>query len=199
MIVWIKKLFNRLMQHEQCVSTFTFSFCVGIYIAFSPFMGFHTAQVFLFSWLFGLNFAVLLAVSLFINNPWTMVPVYSVDYFFGDKLLSFLGFDHYAWNPSWVSYANEWFSYYVGVSGFSFWAFMIGGNVLGIGSGLIAYPLVKNLAVLILKGKKKVAYRVAQSEFAVHAMATKAKPVLQRVAEPQKSYTRNAHESSDAE
>ncbi len=208
MIAWGKKLFNRLMQHEQCVNTFTLSFCVGVYIAFCPFMGFHTALVFLFSWLCGLNFAVLLAVSLLINNPWTMVPVYGLDYFLGDWTLSFLGFDHYAWNPSWVSYANEWFARSVGVSGFSFWAFMIGGNLLGIGAGLLAYPLVKTVATFMLKGRKKMAHHtstlsasqhtaVAQSKQAVHSMATKAKSVVQQVVEQPKQYVRNAREISN--
>ena len=91
MITWIKKIFTRLLQYEQCVATFTLSCCMGIYIAFCPFVGFHTAMVFVFSWLFALNVSVVLAVSVLINNPWTMLPVYGFSYFCGDWILSWLG------------------------------------------------------------------------------------------------------------
>lgn len=174
MIRWVKKVFARLLQYERCVHTFTLSCCMGIYIAFSPFVGFHTGMVFLFSWLFALNFSVVLAVSVTINNPWTMVPVYGLSYLFGDWILSFFGVNHYAWNPSWVSKGNELLSQYITLSGFSFWAFMIGGNILGIGLALLAYPIVKRVATMMVKGKTRVINTMRKSKEVVRSMAAKA-------------------------
>jgi len=173
MMIWVKKIFVRLMQYEHCVQTFTLSCCVGIYIALSPFVGFHTAMVFLFSWLFALNFSVVLAVSMMINNPWTMMPVYGMSYLCGDWMLSWFGLNHNAWNPSWVSKGNELLSNYVSFSGFSFWAFMIGGNILGLGLALIAYPIVKRVATMMVKSRAKVINSVIKSKEAVRSMAKK--------------------------
>ncbi len=197
-MVWINKLVQRLLKHERCANRFALSCAVGIYIAFSPFLGFHTALIFLFSWLFSLNFAVVLAVSVLINNPWSMVPVYGVGYLLGDWMLSSCGMNHVMWNPSWVTQGNELFAHYIGFSDFSFWAFMIGGNVLGLSLGLLGYPMIKSLAGIMLKSKKKVLHTVLQSKRAVRAIANKAKPVLQRVVEKQKQYARKSHEISDA-
>lgn len=180
MMKWVQKIFARLMQYERCVQTFTLSCCVGIFIAFSPFVGFHTAMVFLFSWLFALNFSVVLAASMMINNPWSMVPVYGLSYLCGDWILSFFGVNHYAWNPSWVSKGNELLSSYVSFSGFSFWAFMIGGNILGIGLSLLAYPIIKSVANMMVVGKAKVVSTVLKSKEVVRSMATKAQQVAVR-------------------
>ena len=174
MIGWIKRVFARLLQYERCVQTFTLSCCVGIFIAFSPFVGFHTAMVFLFSWLFALNFSVVLAASIMINNPWSMAPVYGLSYLCGDWILSFFGVNHYAWNPSWVSKGNEFLSNYVSFSGFSFWAFMVGGNLLGIGFALLAYPIIKSVATAMVASRAKVANTVRKSKEMVRSMKTKA-------------------------
>lgn len=179
MMIWLKKIFARLLQYDPSINSgrsvwkFTLSCCVGIYIAFSPFVGFHTAIVFLFSWLFALNFSVVLAVSMMINNPWTMMPVYGISYLSGDWILSWFGLNHYAWNPSWVSKGNELLSSYVSFSGFSFWAFIIGGNLLGLGLALLAYPIIKSVVNMMLTGKTRVMNTVIKSKEVVRSMAKK--------------------------
>lgn len=177
-----RKLLARLISYERCMHTLTLSCCMGIYIAFSPFVGLHTAMVFLFSWIFALNFAVMLAVSMFINNPWTMMPVYGAGHFFGDQILSWWGVDHYEWNPSWIISANSWIKSHIGFGGISFWAFMIGGNILGIGLSLGCYPMIKRLlSAAKAHGKKRVAQTVIRSKRAVKKLAAKAKPLLNKV------------------
>jgi uncharacterized protein (DUF2062 family) len=78
------------------------SFCVGTYIAFSPFPGFHTWITLLLAWIFSLNVAVVFAASIFINNPWSMLFIYSGDYFFGDFLLRFVMTDTCSLDPQWM-------------------------------------------------------------------------------------------------
>jgi uncharacterized protein (DUF2062 family) len=52
------------------------SFAVGVFIAFFPIFGIHTLLVILASFLFRLSFPLMLAGA-FVNNPWTIVPMYA--------------------------------------------------------------------------------------------------------------------------
>jgi len=71
-----------------------------------------------------------------------MIPVYSTNYIFGDWLLKFFGLDPLALNPSWMGSINNLMAKYTGLSGLSFWSFMIGGNLLGLVISVILYPVV---------------------------------------------------------
>ena len=132
--------FKSLIKKERCAHKFALSCCIGIYIAFSPFIGLHTAMVFLFSWLFALNTAIMFAVSLFINNPWTMLPVYGVGYIVGDWLFKLFGVNGLSWNPGWYSTLLKTYS---NCSSISLGAFLVGGNLLGLGIGGIIYPIMR--------------------------------------------------------
>ena len=115
----LSNFFARLVLQEKSAYKLAASCALGAYIAFSPFVGLHTVMVFAFSWLFALNSAVTWAVSVAINNPWTMMPVYGVDYLVGD-----------------------WCAQYFGITLPAGWAFLIGGNLLGLLIGVMLYPIV---------------------------------------------------------
>lgn len=139
--VMFRKLYHKLrtyFRHERCPRKLSFSVAVSVFIAFSPFVGFHTAMAFLFSWVFALNAGMLLAMSMSINNPWTMIPIYATDHVVGDGIFQLLGIDGMMLNPSWLSSFNAWLSQTVGMSGISVWAFVIGGNLLSI---LLAFSM----------------------------------------------------------
>ncbi len=131
---------------ERCPHKLALSFSVGAYIAFSPLIGLHTAMAFLFGWLFALNTAVLLSVSIAINNPWTMVLVYGSNHIVGNWLFQLLNIDGMSWNPGWLTSCNLFLYKYLG-TGISFWAFFIGGNLLGLCIGGMIYPIVKRLFI----------------------------------------------------
>jgi len=140
----IRKFLETLVLKERNPNTLALSFCLGVFIAFSPFICFHSALIILFCWLFSLNLAVAFASTWLVNNPWTMVPVYWTDYVFGNWFLrTFLGIDPVALNPTWMNSLNRFICSYTGISGLSFWGFMIGGNLLGILVSIILYPIVK--------------------------------------------------------
>ena len=143
MLAKIKDFFKNLALKERSSHKLSLSLCVGIYIAFSPFPGFHTMMVFMLSWLMSLNFGIVLASSIAVNNPWTMVPVYGAGHVFGRWLcVSALGVgDMSTYNPTWVSSFNDWIAQYIGMPAVSLWAFIIGGNILGIALALIFYPI----------------------------------------------------------
>ena len=146
----IKSMYKKIrsfFKNESCPRRLAFSVSLAVFIAFSPFVGFHTAMVFLFSWLFALNAAVLLAISMFINNPWTMVPIYAADHIVGDRIFYFFGINSMEFNPDWVSSLNTWIHHYTGMEGISLWAFLVGGNLLSFLLAGITYPVVRYLSM----------------------------------------------------
>lgn len=130
----IKSSIKNAFTQGWTVEKLTLSSCIGIYIAFSPFPGGHTIIMLLARWLFNINFPILFITSS-INNPWTMVPFFTLDYFFGYWLIhTFLGI-----NPGWsISLAKIFGSGEICV-----WSFLIGGNILGIIVAFLSYPFVK--------------------------------------------------------
>lgn len=144
----IKKVFKQLLLKERSPKKLALALSVGIYIAFSPFPGFHTLMVFAFSWLMSLNVGIVLASSMIVNNPWTMVPVYGSGYVLGEWMCTkTLGVDMCMYNPSWITVFNGWVAKYTGMAGISLWSFIIGGNVLGIGLAVALYPLLHRVCV----------------------------------------------------
>lgn len=61
------------------------AFALGVFIAFSPTIGLHLLSCVALGWLFRLNTLVIITAS-FINNPWTIVPLYGFCIWFGLKL-----------------------------------------------------------------------------------------------------------------
>jgi uncharacterized protein len=58
------------------------AFALGVFIAFSPWLGLHIVSAIALAWLFRLSRVVVLTAS-FLNNPWTIVPMYSFCLWFG--------------------------------------------------------------------------------------------------------------------
>ena len=142
----IYRLLKAMVFKERSVHILALSFSLGVYIAFSPFIGLHTIMIFFLSWLLSLNIAVTFMATYLINNPCTMIPVYSSGYFFVDWMLSSIfGVDTIASNPAWMSYINEPIIQCTGIQGVSFWALLTGGNVLGVGLALVLYPIMKKV------------------------------------------------------
>jgi uncharacterized protein len=58
---------------------------IGVFIAFSPWLGLHIVSCLLFAWIFRVSKFVVLTAT-FVNNPWTMVPLYAFNLWFGVRL-----------------------------------------------------------------------------------------------------------------
>ncbi len=61
------------------------AFAIGVFIAWTPALGFHTLLALAIAFLFGLNRVAVLAGT-FVNNPWTIVPIYSASAYLGSLL-----------------------------------------------------------------------------------------------------------------
>jgi uncharacterized protein len=154
----IKNSIKKAFTQGWSVKKLTLSFCMGIYIAFSPFPGGHTIMMFIAKWLFKINFPILF-ISTSINNPWTMAAFYSLDYAFGYWFIhAFLGF-----NPSWSIPLAKIF----GSGKICVWSFIVGGNILGLIFATLAYPFVKIIFKRIIakiNNKNKTKIKPAQRE-----------------------------------
>ena len=62
------------------------AFALGVFIAWTPVIGFHTLLALGLAFLLGLNRLAVLAGT-FVNNPWTFVPIYSASAYLGSVLL----------------------------------------------------------------------------------------------------------------
>jgi len=63
------------MQFDEPPRRLAAAFALGVFIAFSPWLGLHIVSAVALAWLFRLNKVVVLTASL-LNNPWTIVPMY---------------------------------------------------------------------------------------------------------------------------
>jgi len=120
------------------------SVALGVYIAFSPFLGFHTLLVFLLGWLFSLSIPIVFAVSLLLHNPWTMFFVYAAGYVTGELFFAVFPVS----NNFLESYLQVIIAYipFFDMSPAVLLRILIGGNILGVFVALIVYSLTKYYA-----------------------------------------------------
>jgi uncharacterized protein (DUF2062 family) len=108
------------------------SFAVGVFIAFSPTIGLHTISCLLFAWMFRLRKLVVFTAA-FLNNPWTMVPLYGFCLWFGIKITgSMIEAPAIAWKSLTFSSAYHILRPYL-------WPFVAGTVVLGAVAAVLSY------------------------------------------------------------
>lgn len=149
MWAYLKNTLNRLAQSEHSSRKLAASFCLGIFIALTPTMPVQTPLIFLLSWLLGLNAGVAFASSWIANNPFTMVPIYIIDYavgvWFFEKLV---GIDLARYNPWWVDKFNAYLSRSIDVNKYfggelCIWYLFLGGLIFATLVTLPLYPILK--------------------------------------------------------
>jgi len=62
------------------------AFAIGVFVGWTPAFGFHTLIGLAVAFIFGLNRVAVLAGTL-INNPWTIVPMYSLSAYLGSLIV----------------------------------------------------------------------------------------------------------------
>jgi uncharacterized protein len=105
---------------------------IGFFIAFSPWLGLHIVSCFVFAWIFRVSKFVVLT-AMFINNPWTMVPIYAFNLWFGVRLTgSKIAIPEIAWSE--IGF-RELFTILKPL----LWPFVLGSLVAGAVAGVLAY------------------------------------------------------------
>ncbi len=137
-------LIRRLLRVDDTPERTALAFSVGVFLGFSPFLGFHTLGGIGIAFLFKLNrVAVLLGV--WSNAPWWFVPYYILATWIGTKAIGFRidpgtisrifqsGWEHGFLTPVfWNQLASQW-----GL----LLSFLIGSLIFSLFLGVIAYPL----------------------------------------------------------
>lgn len=75
-----------VVSQEPCPHRISLAFAIGVFIAFAPHIGLHTASVLGLAWLFKMNLPIMMAGAL-VNNPWTIIPIYGFCLCLGNYLL----------------------------------------------------------------------------------------------------------------
>lgn len=139
-----RSTFRRLLALDDPPERTALAFAIGVFIAFSPFLGLHTIMATLVAFLFRFN-KVAIYSGTFINNPFlTLVPIIVASYAIGALLLGrplripaqgieFLEEPHLLTRDYYDKLFRE--SWQV------VWPFTIGATVLSVVCSLIAYPV----------------------------------------------------------
>jgi uncharacterized protein (DUF2062 family) len=139
---------RRLLALDDPPERTALAFSIGVFIAFSPFLGLHTILATLIAFLFRLN-KIAIYAGTFVNNPLlTLVPIIVASYaigafFLGRPLripaagIELLKSPHLLT----AAYYRQLFR-----EGWQIvWPFTIGGMVLSVVCSLIAYPVTSSL------------------------------------------------------
>lgn len=79
---------HRLLALNDTPERIALAFAVGVFFALSPLLGLHTFLGLVVAFLFGLNRPAVL-IGVFMNNPWTLVPIYTIATYIGGLLIGF--------------------------------------------------------------------------------------------------------------
>ena len=81
----LKRFFSHIMAAGTTPKERAAAVALGVWIAFSPFLGIQTFLIFGICWIVHLNPSITFAVVYLINNPWTMIPIAAADYMVGSR------------------------------------------------------------------------------------------------------------------
>ena len=83
----LREAFHRLLAVDDPPERTALAFSIGIFIAFSPFLGLHTIMATLIAFLFRFN-KIAIYTGTFVNNPFlTLVPIIAASYALGALLM----------------------------------------------------------------------------------------------------------------
>jgi uncharacterized protein (DUF2062 family) len=84
----LKDLIKQLLHIEDTPERTAFAYALGIFLGFSPFLGFHTIGGIVIAFLFRLN-RVAVLLGAWTNLPWWIIPYYTVATWVGMKVIGF--------------------------------------------------------------------------------------------------------------
>jgi hypothetical protein len=144
---YIKDRIRSLFQLNDPPQKLALAFATGVFVAFSPTIGLHTVSCLVLGWLFRLNKLVIFTAA-FINNPWTIVPLYGFCIWFGIKITGTdVSIPHIAWNELTLSSAYHTLRPYL-------WPYIAGTLVVGAVAAFLSYFLFHWAVVRYRKTEK---------------------------------------------
>jgi uncharacterized protein len=145
---YIRERLRTAMQLDDPPSKLALAFALGVFIAFSPWLGFHIISCFLFAWVFRVSKFVVLTAA-FINNPWTMVPMYAFCIWIGITITGeSTAVPQIAWNELTFTTTYSILRPYL-------WSYLIGTLLVGAVAAVISYFIFYWAVVRYRKREKR--------------------------------------------
>jgi hypothetical protein len=137
---YIRDRMRSIFKLDDSPSRIASAFALGVFIAFSPTIGLHTLSCFFLAWAFRLSKLVVFSAA-FINNPWTIIPMYGFCLWFGMKITgSEIATPDIAWNELTLSNVYPVLKPYL-------WSFVAGTLIVGVVAACISYFLIYGVVV----------------------------------------------------
>lgn len=147
---------GRLKQHllhpELTPHQVALSFAWGFHICWNPLLGLHTAMVVVLCFLFKRLHRPVMLVGAFLNNPWTMVPIATLNTYAGNLVLG-RGFDLDLSSIDWHSIGWRTFTTRAGFEATArmfepiLVPYLLGGALLSLIAFGMGYVVVRRLTV----------------------------------------------------
>lgn len=143
----LRQLAQLALQVQDTPTRAALAFALGVFIAFSPFLGIHTAIALGLAFVFRLNRVAILAGT-FTNNPWTIAPMYTAGTLLGCGLLgvSPASLAEVDWSLS----GRAFYESLLAGLGPLLLPFLLGNLVLGAAVAFVVFVVVR--AVLVARG-----------------------------------------------
>ena len=139
---WIARTAQILRHIDGSPPRVAAAFGIGVFIAFFPILGIHTGLALGIALLFRLN-KVAILIGAWINNPWTIAPMYSAGTLVGCALLGIAPV-----SPAGVDWSLKGRAFYSALATTLeplVWPFVIGNLALGAAAGVAAFVLLRSL------------------------------------------------------
>jgi uncharacterized protein (DUF2062 family) len=138
----VRQLAQVLLHLEDTPHRTALAFGVGVFIAFSPLLGIHWALALGSAFAFRLN-RVAVLLGTYVNNPWTLAPLYLAGTALGCALLGVSpeGLAAIDWDARGMAFYRgliEHLRPYV-------WPYVVGNTVLGAVAGAATYAVARRL------------------------------------------------------
>jgi len=136
----VRRIVQLLLHIEDSRHRTALAFAVGVLIAFSPFLGIHMGIALVVAFLFRLN-RVAILLGTYINNPWTLAPMYLGGTSLGCLLMG-VSKDGLS-EIDWDLHGSEFFSSLWVTLRPYVWPFLLGNTILGLLCGVVGYLLLR--------------------------------------------------------
>jgi uncharacterized protein (DUF2062 family) len=139
---WLRRTGQVLLRVQDTPSRVAASFALGLFIAFFPILGIHTGLALAIALGFRLN-KVAILLGAWINNPWTLTPMYTAGTLLGCLILgeSPASLEAIDWHLTGRAF---YASLYAGLRPLVL-PFIVGNLVLGAAAGTVAFLVVRRV------------------------------------------------------
>jgi len=134
---WLARTAQILGHVDDTPGRVAAAFGIGVFIAFFPILGIHTGMALAIALLFRLN-KVAILIGAWLNNPWTLAPMYSAGTLVGCLLLQ-VPLVSPAASVDWSLEGRAFYEALAVTLQPLLWPFVVGNLVLGALAGLAAF------------------------------------------------------------